>query len=252
MKINSFYNFNNKQTSFNARNPEISYADDIARRVNQCYTRFSSSLILDSNNINYFPELKRKLDYDTRIMRYCLKFKLVSSITLGEKLKAITDTIKIFKTGNCRESANLAEIAARTNGIKDCCYAGVYIKDNSQNIDLDHAVLLVKNKNKPYIIDAWLGFADYLPNAVKRYKSEFRHHFDLPSLKHNDLSEKKVKLIFIPEPMDNSINDIFMYGYKQEELKELYPELIIKQANEKSGVKAIMKKFFSSIKKRLF
>ena len=76
---------------------------------------------------------------------------------------------------NCGESAELAFMFAKINDIKNCAIAGLY---HPMGKDYDHAVLLVKDK-KPYIIDAWLGFADYVPNAIKRYQSEFKNCFDL-------------------------------------------------------------------------
>ena len=35
-------------------------------------------------------------------------------------------------------------------------------------------------EKKPYVIDAWFGFADYIPNAIKRYQKEYQKYFDLP------------------------------------------------------------------------
>ena len=42
---------------------------------------------------------------------------------------------------------------------------------------LDHVVLYVENGKKSYIIDPWLGFADYLQNAIRRYKVYFGYLF---------------------------------------------------------------------------
>lgn len=36
-------------------------------------------------------------------------------------------------------------------------------------------MVYVQNGTKPYIIDSWLGFADYVPNTIKRFQKEFRN-----------------------------------------------------------------------------
>ena len=89
-----------------------------------------------------------------------------------------TDLIKRKKLGNCHESAILAEIAAKANGIRNCYTAQLKPLTNNSSDSLDHAVLYVDSPKHPYIIDPWLGFADFVPNAFERYRKEFSAHFD--------------------------------------------------------------------------
>ena len=82
------------------------------------------------------------------------------------------------KVGNCHESAILAEIAAKTNGIRNCFVAQIKPHTGRMADTHDHAVLYVDSFKRPYIIDAWLGFADYVPNAMERYRKEYSNFFD--------------------------------------------------------------------------
>ena len=89
------------------------------------------------------------------------------------KIKALIKPVERYRLGNCGESAQLAAITAKINGIKDCHITHLY---SANGEDIDHAVLYVNDK-KPYIIDAWLGFADYVPNILNRYKNEYNDNF---------------------------------------------------------------------------
>ena len=95
-----------------------------------------------------------------------------------EKSKKFTNIIKQEKLGNCHESAILAEIATKVNGIKNCYTAQLKPLTDNPSDTLDHAVLYVDSLKRPYIIDPWLGFADFVPNAFERYRKEFSAHFD--------------------------------------------------------------------------
>ena len=166
MFINTINNFNlnknNTSQSFKSRNPEIRFADDIARKVNQEFPRLSFSKVLEFSNIDRFQLFAYFLNQKIVAMRSVKSNLYNNAISLSEKLLALTSSIKKFQVGNCGESAQLAEIAARTNGIKDC-YCTLL---NSQDEIIDHQVLFVYNNGKSYVIDPWLGFADYLPKAT--------------------------------------------------------------------------------------
>jgi len=214
MKINS------TETTFQSRNQTIRFADDIARRVNQCYPRVSASNFSDMKNIDYFKRMEINLTGKLSDMREDKLDKLFKAKTLKEMLLAIVEPIKESKVGNCGESAELSAIAAKANGIKDCYI--VNIKGEYDN-DLDHMVLYVNDK-KPYIIDAWLGFADYVPNAVNRYKSEFSRHFDKDSLNY--------KFVFAQK--EDGYDYFLDYKFSDNNvalLRRLFPELVIKKSS---------------------
>ena len=135
-----------------------------------------------------------------------------------EKIKAFLKPVKQYKIGNCGESAQLAAITAKINGIKDCHIAHLIKSDGE---DLDHAVLFVNDK-KPYIIDSWLGIADYVPNILDRYKNEYYYDFYIKP------DENLTFGTFIDDEFTYFLKDNF--SRKQiNKLKKIYPELYIKR-----------------------
>ena len=160
--------------SFQSRNKTIRFADDIARHVNNCYPRISSTKVECFDNFSKFPNLEPNLMQI--IIEHIRKPKHIlfnENNSFYENIKAFIAPVKKSKFGNCGESAELAAIVAKLNGIKDC-HIATLVKDGEE---VDHSVLLVNGK-RPYIIDAWLGFADYVPNAIRRYKSEYNKMFN--------------------------------------------------------------------------
>ena len=85
---------------------------------------------------------------------------------------------------------DLAMIFTYLRRIKDTCIADI---KNTAEEHLNHVVLYVENGKKPYIIDVWLGFADYLPNAIQRYKSEFSYLFPFEKAKSQKFMFDKYK-----------------------------------------------------------
>lgn len=169
--------------SFKSRNYDIRRADDIARTVSKIFPVISSSKLsslpkaeLFTNRIN---QLHKKL-VKTRIN--CIKALSSFNIDVYPKDK-ILNFLKIIKNdrlGNCDEMTNLAMIFTYLRCIKDTSVADI---KNTADEHLDHVVLYVENGKKPYIIDPWLGFADYLSNAIQRYKSEFSYIFPFEKAK---------------------------------------------------------------------
>lgn len=214
--------FSDNKTNFNARNKTIRFADDIARKVNQNYPRISSSNIEDFKVLdNGFLSLFERLVAKTLRLRSRNWQDFWGKQTWDNAIKIVPENVKKFKMGNCAESAVLSEIAARTNGIQDCFQVSIFSRDYK---DFDHRVLYVNDK-KPYIIDAWLGFADYLPKAIERYTKEYRHHFDF-----KDLNTEK--MIFVPTPLDQRLVKPDFYEYPTSEYQAVFPELIIKQGSK--------------------
>lgn len=86
---------------------------------------------------------------------------------------------------------------------------------------LDHSILLIKNSNKPYIIDSWLGFADYVPNVLKSYNGVYNKHFELDNI---DISNSS--FINIDEKFKNATVDK-LTDSDYEELRKCLPELYL-------------------------
>lgn len=215
MKVNSVSSQN-----FQSRNQTIRFADDIARRVNTCYPRLSSTTFIDLENSGKFKNSLDKLDDRINKMRM-YKYDLFDyAKDVVGKSAALIYPIQRYHCGNCGESAHLSAIAAKLNGIRNC-YPAMLITKEGKN--LDHAVLLVKGE-KPYIIDSWLGFADYVPNAMIRFKSEFLQHFDCEP-------NSKLELVRPPKSYDSFLNRNF--DEKDiEKLRTLMPEVVIKKRNK--------------------
>ena len=208
----------NNSVSFTSRNPTIRFADDIARRINKCYPMVSNSKISGFNNADKFEMLQDRYLTKLEDVRNLQNFLLLNVDSLKEALQLFTFPIKELKIGNCGESVILSELAVRANGIRDCFHA---VLTTAAGDEFDHAVLVVKNNNKPYIIDSWLGFADYIPKVIERYKSEFSQYFA-------ELKNEKIKFA----PVENCSMNIFrkLYpNYSEKFLKKLYPELVLKE-----------------------
>ena len=210
--------------NFCAKNRIIREADDIVRLANNCYPRLSATLV-DGFKIakkNKFTNLKDRL-YDKIHLLRTINDENIQNIYYSNSIKLIKNvpnTLKKLKCGNCRESSELAILFAKINGIDNAQI--VHLK-TAKGKDLDHAIVLVKGK-KPYIIDAWLGFADYVPKAIERYKKEFNKHFDKRML-------KSKKFIFAEPSTTTSIliNELVKDKRIINELKLNFPEWIIKK-----------------------
>ena len=180
-------------TSFKSRNYEIRRADDLAREISKRYPMLSSSKISSLPHSVAFSDaidrLHNKLN-KTRInsIKALSSFNLFSDIASKDKILNFLKIMKKDKLGNCAEMTKLAMIFTFLRNIKDTCVADI---KNSADEHLDHIILYVDNGKKPYVIDPWLGFADYLSNAIQRYKSEYSYIFPFEMAKTQDFKFRK-------------------------------------------------------------
>ncbi len=214
MKIN-----HSKNTfQFASRNIVIRKADDIARTVNREFPRVSLSRI---NSYRNEPSAYLLYKYKDKLqkMRNYKGAKFNNAKSPLEKLLAFFIPISERKIGNCAESAQMTMILAKLNGIENCSMARLKTLDG---FSLDHQVVIVNDKN-PYVIDSWLGFADYLPNILDKYKGEYRRCFKITRN-----NEKGINFVqdsvtqydsFLKKPIDEKT---------KKELLELYPKFLIK------------------------
>ena len=169
-------------------------------------------------NINAFRKFKKRINAETE---YLLRADISEGFNEAEnfigKILAFVKPVKKYRRGNCGESAQLSAIVAKVNGLKDCYISSLVTKKGK---DLDHSVLYVKDK-KPYIIDAWLGFADFVPNALSRYKNEFGFHFDIKE-------GEKLAL----EKLETDFTDVLNADFSKSQInkiKKIFPEQFIKR-----------------------
>lgn len=214
----------NTQT-FTARNKTIRFADDIARKVNKEIPLVSNTLMAGMKNSSQskFNDTLINISALVGAVRYAQISYYSSALNFNQKIQAVINPIVRYGTGNCAESSQLATITAKANGIKNAQMR--HLIDNKGHF-LDHVVTYVPDK-KPYIIDAWLGFADYVPNAIARYKNEFQNyiHFD---------NSPNTKIMCVEFNSKNKINNFINQDFTTEDTKtvtELYPELIMPSKN---------------------
>ena len=158
MQINKIDN-----TNFTARNATIRRADDIARLAKNAFPMISSSKIDTFKNASRFVGFLMKISRELNEERFRRSDKIDSHKSVAGKVFVLLESLKTKKLGNCAEHAEVALLAAKFNGIKKACLASLITPDKKP---LDHCVILVEDE-KPYIIDAWLGFADYIPESKR-------------------------------------------------------------------------------------
>jgi len=212
---------NSSNINFTSRNITIRKADEIARRINTTFPRVSQTIVRDFKHIDEHRYVKIKLNDKTRQMRNLKQSRFFNATHPIQKLIAFLQPIQERKVGNCGDSAQIAAIAAQMNGIKDFAIASL---EGKNGYNFSHAVLLVNDK-KPYVIDPWLGFADYLDNASQKYQKDYSQHFDFKK-------GKLQQLVFEPETYKKDEYNRFLRkpisSEDLETLKQLYPQLIVK------------------------
>lgn len=208
MKISSICKNNN--ITFNSRNSEIRYADKIARNINQKFPMLSATRYADFDSAYFFKNSIKELSREINLIRKDTE----PLYSLYQNIEMFVGSVLDLKKGNCGEFAELATLSARCNGIQDSYVANLMdINDK----DFDHSVCLVKNGDRPYVIDAWLNFADYVPNAFLRYQKEFSKHFEFKN------NEKLT--IEICDDYINQINEDRNISF----IRNVYPEFVVKR-----------------------
>ncbi len=226
MHINN--NNNNKYNSnnFTSRNATIRKADDIVRTINRKYTGFSPSMHVDYLNREQFCRLDMELNTKLATLRdICSIGSELPWEHNNQIIRILPASIKTFKIRNCGESADLACLGAKVNGINDFYKCALMSNEAG---DLDHAIVVVENNGNPYIMDAWLGFADYIDKAMERYTSEYGYHFDL--------SKSPCEKLYAYAGIDSKYSNL-LKCIPQEELQEKFPELVIGNQNKTTPMK---------------
>jgi len=215
-------------TNFSARNITIREADNLARTIAKSFQYPSTSKTAINKNISL--QKKDQLLKQTVNFRTALDNKLKYTFGTFNKIDTIIKAIKENCIVNCLEFSFLASLYAKCSGIKNYDIKSL----STLTKELDHGVLYVQNGNKPYVIDPWLGFADYVPKAIERYNSEFRNFLDF-----DNSSYKNIIFMDIPHNY-NIIGTAYEFKHKylsKNLLKQLrihYPELLANYTPEKN------------------
>lgn len=224
MKVSAINPQNKNRIAFQSRNAEIRFADDILRRINNEFPRISTSRHYDTiGDINKLS--KEQADYLKTKTDFILKLRNLRPNEYAKPLdfyNHLFQSIKLFKLGNCSESAFLGKIGLAINNIKSTKVALYGHSKKFGSIRLDHSIDIANfNPNakwtdpktygkNAYSFDLWDGFVDYLPNALKRYEADYA----------NDKRMKFVdKLIVMPADFNIDENTITEIGKKYPQLK---------------------------------
>ena len=206
-----------QHTNFTSRNATIRRADDIARLAKNAFPMISSSKIDTFKNASRFVGFLMKISRELNEERFRRSDKIDSHKSVAGKVFVLLESLKTKKLGNCAEHAEVALLAAKFNGIKKAYLASLITPDK---MPLDHCVILVEDE-KPYVIDAWLGFADYVPESIKRWQKEYNHMFDFEELK-----TEKINIIKRRETLYDSFLENDFPDFDEKVIKEIYSELV--------------------------
>ena len=204
--------------NFGSRDKKIRFADDIARYSARTFPCVSVTKLAPYCRSKAQEKSLNELSAQIDNVRATYFAKYPNAKTFGEQVDSIVGTIQSLKVGNCGESSLITSFVARLNGLKN-----VYVAELRKGLfsPLDHCVIFVKDK-KPYVIDSWLGFADYFDRAIQRYKNEFADLLNIP--KDADISIM---------PMSNAaFADILKPNFTKAELEQIrkkFPEMIMKK-----------------------
>lgn len=217
-------------SNFSAKNKTIRMADDLARKVANTFAYPSTSKMLKLKRMSY--EKYKELSAQTKNFRKAMADNLENKHTDFSKINTAIKTIKEKHFANCLELSFITFLYAKCRGISGCGIKYLFTKSEF----LDHSVVYVSGK-KPYIIDPWLGFADYVPKAIERYNSEFRKFLGF------ERKDYRKNIMFMDEMLVNSTLGELLNGIKTDDLpknliKKLqkhYPEFFAEHKTKTSG-----------------
>lgn len=249
--------------TFEGRQSIIRKADRITRKTNSVYPHLSESKkrifinqVIQKNSFN------QKMCNDLSKLKYKYETKLDNLRFRGgygiEQFRIIIDNLKNHRIGNCYESAILAQIIGKINGVKNIYPAQIYFTKNSSkvNMQFDHAVAVLTDKpfEKDYkyqfknkeaiVIDPWLGITDFAGEYFNKLRTQFSKIFPIQlsddsrkmrliALESSNLEEfhKKRKECFKPEFYLKLHDDEVLSEEDALILKKDYPELIFSNSN---------------------
>lgn len=193
MLVNSFSVDKNK-TAFQSRNVEIRYADDVMRRINNQFPRISLSRVDDL--INSRPQkitqkqrdfLKEKGEFWKNVRNSRPQY---DKNPIGYIRHVVASVFK-FKIGSCGESGSLGKLGLALNNIQGTRVTLKGFNGPNHKTDMNHCFVIVNLAkdaklhdyrtfgDKAYVVDPWMGFVDYVPNAFNRFKAQYSGDFKM-------------------------------------------------------------------------
>ena len=180
MQIQNNYN----TPLFQSRCPEIRLGQDVCHLVNTQFPHYSL--------FKFKPMIEKNITKTTspaNVQKLIMQFNLhrPHSYNPESYIPDLFNFINKYKNFNCQESAMLAELILKLNGIKNSCAALIrdgeakgnhvvclFNKDGSE-VAIDENGR-IKN-NKTIIVDPWADICDFANNVLKEYHCFWKEHF---------------------------------------------------------------------------
>ena len=226
MKINNLDN-----QIFRSTSAEIKSAEKIMRMANKKFPTYSTVKFWKFNNAQekfmIVQSLKKASYFFLKNVRDKLLPIKYNGITY-EYYKTLMSLIKNFKMANCAELTDMMKLIFASNGKNMLC---ANINDNG--CSFDHTVGLIMKNGKEFpiekinttplskmkdliVVDPWLNFVDFAPNAAKRYTGELLQYVlredvsNMQELPHYNISDLYVDTNIFQY---NLMNEKFVKNY---------------------------------------
>lgn len=170
MMINNY-----SYTPFTGRASIIKDADKICRIVNSDFPHLSPYLSWHQYHQPY-THYQAFIPYWSKLddLREATK----ATDTAYDYYDVLIKKLKNNKCANCGELSDIVYLKCKNKNFEDvkCVQLGgispVYKKRKEK---YDHIAVMFRHKGKDIVIDPLFGFADFLPNALVKYKTIFKH-----------------------------------------------------------------------------
>lgn len=241
--------------NFKGKSPILKSAEILERNAKNIYPHISTSRIrtqigIETPDPKFFLRIKKD---------YSLARKMIKES--GDFYTALIFSLREGKIGNCTEDAMLTELLGKINGQKNIYTGSLGIYKDGKRGALNHVVAFITDepvdngkdhffKNKEaVIIDPWLGITDFAGSYFTKLKSVFRKTFmydknpyfttftndsivdEFIRMEAKTPEEFKLKKKeYLPKTHISIVPFVnnFLQGGRLESIKELFPELILK------------------------
>jgi len=184
----------------------------------------------------------------------------------GDIYTALLFSLREGKIGNCTEDAMLAELIGKINGQSNIYTGNIELSRDGKKVGyLNHVIAFITDKNidskhkyffknkEAIVIDPWLGVTDFVGNYFNKLKSVYRKTFmyeknkNFATFTNDDLAMELLRAESKnPKEFNSKKKDFcpvtnlsiipfvhnLLNGQKLEEIKELFPELVLKNFKE--------------------
>ena len=194
MSFKSNMNVNTKNISFQARSPRIREAEKICRYVTSEFSSISASKMRSFDSVAKESRFPKAISRIQNNIENLIRIPAIEHKDVFKFYQYIVDAVKKHKVANCGELSSLACLIGWVNNFKPIeAHLYAVSKKYGRRNSIDHSNILLpldgevikgedlySNMKKVLVIDPWLGFVDFAPNAELRYKNEFSKFLYIP------------------------------------------------------------------------